>query len=132
MILRILFLIGILSLEAVLGLPWFFVYLSAAWSRKQARLTAVLSQFFWAFLLACFYAVSWPMLAASLLALQLLWHWLLGQKYLNHQVVFVITTVIWQIGFLFAIGLEWSIILPVHGILFGLYLWKSKLKDYAF
>lgn len=126
MILYILLLLLILSLESVLGLPLFFLYLSHVYFERKSeklRLVAILIS---ALLLAIFYHVSWPVIAILLFV-----YYLLSQQFGKKILLSLLFFVLLNILFFLIAKLQFNYFYLVHLAVFAFYFYKTNFRKYA-
>jgi hypothetical protein len=126
MIFYILLFLFILSLEATVALPVFFIYLVYQFLLRQRESVRILALFLISLSLAVFYSVSWPLIT-----------FLLVLYHLCYQKLFV--NVFWQLlglvclqGLIFFIAhLQLNFFYLLQILLFAFYFYKTNLKRYA-
>ena len=122
MLINILWLLIILSFEATLGLPLFFLYLSDRLLSRYSERVALFGYFAVSLLLAIFYGLSWPSLSAALL------FWYLVKTFLSGRRIWLLLSyVLWQVGFFFMAALSWHYFYLIHILIFFCYLAKNNL-----
>jgi hypothetical protein len=127
MLIQILWLLIILSFEATLGLPLFFLHLSAAilLGRLSER-AALMAVFGVSLLLAIFYNLSWPLTSALLLA------WYFAKLVLVKQPLALLALfAILQLIFFFMASLSWHYFYLLHLAIFLWYFAKNNLRTYS-
>ena len=124
--LMFLFLIIILSLEATIGLPIFFFYLSYQLISRRQEKSILFLLFILALALAIFYTVSWPVLALLLL----IFHWLC-QKMPDKPLLKFLFFVSFNLIFFHLANLHLNAFYFLHCLAFLFYFYRSKLKNYA-
>lgn len=129
MLIQAFFLLALLSLEATVGLPWFFLYLLWRWQRQLSVNVSIVLQFAAGLLLAVFYGVSWPLVTLLLLLLHLGFNLVSGQRW---QVVLrLVALLLWQLAFWWLADLSWSLWGLAQVVLFATYVIVSRVKNYA-
>lgn len=119
-------LIIILSLEATLGLPIFFLYLSYNLISRRRNQSILFFLFLTSFVLAIFYAVSWPVLASLLI----IFHYF-SQKNHDKPLLNLLLFFIFNLSFFYLAKLQFSYFYLLHFLFFLFYLYRSKFRNYA-
>ena len=121
-----LFLVIVLSLESVIGLPLFFLYLSYKLVRRRSNEFVLVALFVMAILLAVFYSLSWPVLAFLLV----LYH-LLSQKFYGQKLVQVCLFVLLNLSIFFMARIQLNYFYLADLVAFLLYFYLANFKKYA-
>lgn len=124
--LMFLVLIIILSLEATVGLPVFFFYLSYKLISRRREQSTLFFLFIVALALAIFYTVSWPVLAFLLLV----FHWL-SQKNPDKPLLRLVFFFTFNFIFFYLAKLQLNYFYFLHFLAFLFYFYRTKLKNYA-
>lgn len=124
--LMFLVLIIILSLEATVGLPVFFFYLSYKLISRRREQSTLFFLFIVALALAIFYTVSWPVLAFLLLV----FHWL-SQKNPDKPLLRLVFFFTFNFTFFYLAKLQLNYFYLLHFLAFLFYFYRTKLKNYA-
>lgn len=124
--LMFLFLIIILSLEATVGLPIFFLYISYKLINHRRNQSLIFLLFLIAFALAIFYTVSWPVIAGLLLILHYFAQRYHDKPLLNLLLFFIFNTIFFHLS-----KLQLNYFHFFHFLAFLFYVYKTKLKNYA-
>ncbi len=123
---KLFLLLLILGLESSFGLPLFFLYLSYSFIHKYSEKYLLLSVFVTSFLLAIFYSLSWPILAALLLFCFFI-HKKIKEKIVWQLILFVLIN---AVIFILA-ELRFNYFYLFHLPVFMFYLYKANFKKYA-
>lgn len=127
MILNILLLLIILSVEATIGLPIFFIYLFHQLIIRFQEKTQILALFIISFLLAIFYSLSWPWIALLNFIFYLIWKEFPETKILGKLIGFFTLNLI-----IFIFGkLQFNYFYFIHFLGFVFYFYKANFKKYA-
>jgi len=127
MILHIILLLLVLSLEATIGLPIFFIYLSYKLISHRQEQFKILALFVISLLLAIFYSLSWPLLALLVFVFHLIWQNLISPNFLWKVLSFALFNLA-----IFVVGkLQFNYFYFIHIVIFAFYFYKTNLKHYA-
>lgn len=127
MIINVLLLSVLLSLEATVGLPVFFIYLAHKLISRRRTQELVFGLFIMAFFLAIFYSLSWPLMVLLLFIFHLVWEKLPANKFFGKLFSFVLLNLA-----IFILGrLQLNYFYLIHVLLFVLYFYKANFKHYA-
>lgn len=125
MIIYIFLLVVVLSLEATIGLPIFFLYLSYRLISRRSDRYIFLSLFLMALLLAIFYSLSWPVVILLLLFFHILNQKLLGKPLFGLFLFIVLNLFIFKLANL---QLNYFYLIQLPFFLF--YFYKINFKKY--
>jgi hypothetical protein len=127
MIFNILLLLIVLSLEATIGLPIFFIYLSYQLVIRRKEKIKISALFIISLLLAIFYSLSWPWLALLNFIFYLVWQEISETKlFWKLLSFFVLNLAIFILG-----KLQFNYFYFVHILIFVFYFYKANFKNYA-
>lgn len=126
MLIYIFLLLVILSLEATIGLPVFFLYLSYNFISRRSQKFILSALFIMALLLAVFYSLSWPMMACLLLFFHLLYQKLAGQSVWQFGLFLLLNLIIVKMA-----NLQFNFFYLLHLPVFLFYFYKVNFKKYA-
>jgi len=127
MILYGIFLLIILSIEATIGLPIFFIYLSYQVIARRQEKILIFSLFIMALFLAIFYSLSWPFLTLLLLFFHFFW-----QQFAKDKILWKLISFIFLNTMIFIFGkLHLNLFYLLHLLIFVYYFYKTNLKHYA-
>ncbi len=123
MLINILWLIILLSFEATLGLPLFFLYLASQLLDRHGERVALFGCFALGLLLSIFYGVSWPLVSVTLLV------WYVAKTFLvDRHLWLLLLYVAWQASFFFLADLNWHYFYLVHVAVFTWYFFRKNLR----
>lgn len=126
MLIQILWLLIILSFEATLGLPVFFLYLSGRFFERFGERAALLANFGGGLFLALFYNLSWPLASALLFA------WYFAKLALVKQPLVLLGLFIaLQAILFFMANLTWHYFYLLQLAVFLWYFTKNNLRAYS-
>ncbi len=127
MILYILLLLVILSIEATIGLPIFFIYLSYQLVARRQEKVTISALFVLALFLAIFYSLSWPFLTLLVLFFHFFW-----QRFAKDRIIWKLVSFGLLNLIIFILGkLQFNFFYFFHLLIFGYYFYKTNLKHYA-
>ena len=127
MILNIFLLLIVLSVEATLGLPVFFIYLSYQLIIRRKEKIQISALFVISLLLAIFYSLSWPWVALLSFIFYLVWKELPETKFFWKLFSFLVLNLA-----IFIFGkLQFNYFYFIHIFGFGFYFYKANFKNYA-
>lgn len=118
MILKSIFLLLLLSLEATVGLPLFFLYMTWVWFDQWSITRGVVMQFVIALLLALFYDLSWPVLVGIVLGSYMLRKQI---RHIDHDLLFWLLYLVVVALFAYLVAIDWQLLSVVHILLFFSY-----------
>lgn len=120
MIVKTIFLLLILSLEATIGVPFFFLYLGWLWFDQWSLTRGIVAQFISSLLLALFYDMSWPLLATMLLGVFLIRK---QTSQSDQRLLFWSLYVVVVSLFTYLAQVNWQLISALHGLVFIVCVW---------
>jgi len=126
MLTQIIWLLIILSFEATMGLPLFFMYLGDRFLGRLSERLSLFAVFGISLCLAIFYNLSWPIMSAILLV----WYFL-RTAFTKQTPIYIITFIILQISLFFLASLTWHYFYLLHLAFFIWYLVKFNFRKYA-
>lgn len=127
MILNIFLLLIVLSVEATIGLPVFFIYLSYQLIIRRKEKIKISALFVISLLLAIFYSLSWPWIALLGFIFYLIWQELPETKIFWKLLSFVVFNLA-----IFILGrLQFNYFYFFHILGFAFYFYKANFKNYA-
>ena len=121
-----LFLIIVLSLESVIGLPLFFLYLSYRLVNRRSNEFVLVALFVMAFLLAIFYSLSWP-----ILALLLVLYFFFSQKFSGQKFLQICLFVLLNLSIFLMARIQFNYFYLTDLVAFLLYFYLANFKKYA-
>jgi len=126
MLIYIFLLLIILSLEATIGLPIFFLYLSYNFISRRGQKFLLSALFVMAFVLSIFYSLSWPMMAFLLLFFHLFYQKLVGKIFWQFLLFCLLNLIIAKMA-----NLQFNFFYLFHLPAFLFYFYKVNFKNYA-
>lgn len=127
MIIYLIFLLLVLSIEATLGLPIFFIYWSWRLSVRYQKPQQIFALFLISLLIALFYALSWPLLALILLILYFFWQKIPTTYWLTKFIL----VLLFFFAFFFLAHLHFTYFYLLHFLIFCLYFYRNNFRHYA-
>ena len=126
MIINILLLLLVLSLEATIGIPIFFLHLSYKLISRRSDKFILFALFLTAFLLAIFYSLSWPILIFLLLVFHISYQELSGKPFFQFFLFLLLNLLIFKMA-----NLQLNYFYLLHLPAFLIYFYKANFKNYA-
>ncbi len=116
----------ILSLEATVGLPIFFIYLAYSFLSRRHKNTILWYLFLLSLLLTVFYSISWSITSLLLLVFHFSNQELLAKPFLRLLILFLLNFLIFILA-----NLHLNYFYLIHLPLFLFYFYKANFRNYA-